>query len=232
MKIKDILAKVAKGEELTAEEKKFLAEYEEPAAGDGENKIPKSRLDGEIQKRKKAEEDLQALQDKFDELSEKLEGLESSGLSETEKLKKEHGKELKKLQDEVAALTAERDDAVGKMTKYERSGKVREIADKHKFSDAEYLDYLFNSKEIDLEKETDVSNFMRDLGSSRPELFASSARSGSGTGGTQGATDITAAKKEFDELMKKQEMTPAEAGRVIELSEKLKSEEQNNNQGE
>lgn len=232
MKIKDILAKVAKGEELTAEEKQFLSEYEEPAAGDGDNKIPKSRLDGEIQKRKKAEEDLQTLQDKFDELEEKLESLESSGLSETEKLKKEHGKELKKLQDEVAALTAERDDAVGKMTKYERSGKVREIADKHKFSDAEYLDYLFNSKEIDLEKEADVSKFMSDLGSSRPELFASSARSGSGTGGTQGATEITAAKKEFEELMKKKEMTAAEAGRVIELSEKLKSEEQNNNQGE
>lgn len=233
MKIKDVLAKISKGEELTAEEKKFVEEYEDQEGGSGENRIPKSRLDTEISKRKKAEEDLQTLKDELDELKDKLDELESSGMSEAEKSKKESEKAQKKLQDQIDALTKERDEAVSKMTAYERSGKVRSIADKHSFSDADYLDYLLNSKQIDLEKESDVSNFLRDLSSNRPELFKSSAKPGSGTGGAGGGQGDSAAKKEFDELMKKKELSTAEASRVIELQDKIKAEEgSENNKGE
>ena len=47
MNIKEILKKVADGKELTDEEKSFIGEYDPEK---DESRIPKSRLDREIQK--------------------------------------------------------------------------------------------------------------------------------------------------------------------------------------
>ena len=94
MKIEEILAKVAKGETLTEAEKQFAAEYK-PGAGDaggGDDnsaRIPKARLDAEIAKRKEAEAKNAELATKVDDLTSKVEELETAGMSEAEKAKKE-----------------------------------------------------------------------------------------------------------------------------------------------
>ena len=91
MKLKEILAKVAKGEALTEDEKKFLAEYQEPddgGTGDG-GRIPKARLDKEIEKRKQAEAKTDELTTQLEDLKSKLEDLENADMSEAEKAKKE-----------------------------------------------------------------------------------------------------------------------------------------------
>ena len=92
MKIKDVLAKVAKGEELSEDEKAFVESYEEPdldAAANARSK--KERL-----KHEKAREDLQA----------KIEALEESAEEA-----KAGGSELEKMQAMVEKLTAKNEQA-------------------------------------------------------------------------------------------------------------------------
>jgi len=92
VKIKDVLVKIAKGEELSEDEKAFVESYEEPdldAAANARSK--KERL-----KHEKAREDLQAKIDALEESAEEL---------------KAGGSDLEKLQREVEKLTAKNEQA-------------------------------------------------------------------------------------------------------------------------
>ena len=217
--LKEILKKIAEGKELTPEEKSFLQSYEPDSA---EGRIPKSRLDEEIAKRKsekeradKLEADLAALQDRLDEL-------ENAGKSEADKAKAAHDKELAKLQKQVDDLTKERDEARTNFEKSERTAKIAALAGKHNFSDANYLDFLTSSNEVDLNDEAATSSFMKELGKSSPHLFKSSAKPGGGT--NAGGKDAPDAKKRLSELLGKPELSSREAGEVIRLQESLASE--------
>ena len=84
MTIQEILKKVVAKEELTAEELDYLKSYE-PLKEDG--RIPKDRLDKEIEKRKAAEDSKTKLEEQLDELKTKIEELETKGMSEAEKAK-------------------------------------------------------------------------------------------------------------------------------------------------
>ena len=228
MKLKEILAKVAKGEALTEDEKKFLAEYQEPddgGTGDG-GRIPKARLDKEIEKRKQAEAKTDELTTQLEDLKSKLEDLENADMSEAEKAKKQAEKDLAKLQKQVADLTKERDEAVSKSSALERSGKVRDLATKHHFTDADYLGFRLQQDEIDLNDDAAVSAFMKGLEKSAPTLFKSTAKPGTGTGTEgHGAPEPSAAKKRLEELNKKTELSSREIVEVAELAEKVKAEE-------
>ena len=225
MNIKEILAKIAKGETLTDEEKKFVSEYDPEK---DENRIPKSRLDAEIKKLKDEQEKAKGLETKIAELTSKIEELETNGMSEAEKAKAQAEKELKKLQADLASATKERDSAKANLAKMERTAKIQAISSKHNFSDAEYLDYLANSKQIDIDSEASVTEFMTNLTKDRPELFKSGAKSGGGTGGGDGG-GVSSYQKRMDELLKKETLTEKEAGEVIELNSKIA--EANNTSG-
>jgi DNA repair exonuclease SbcCD ATPase subunit len=229
MDIKSILKKVAEGKELTAEEKDFLSSYD-PDTADG--RIPKSRLDKEIEKYNAEKKRADELDTSLSELKEKLEELENSGKSEAEKAKAASDKELAKLQKQVADLTAERDEAKANFAKSERTSKIAKLAAKHNFSDAEYLDYLTNASQLDLDDEGATTKYMTDLGKSKPQLFKSSAKPGGGTG--TGGKNMSSAKERMDELMKKESLTTREADEVIELQQKIQAEGSGeaNNKGE
>jgi DNA repair exonuclease SbcCD ATPase subunit len=229
MDIKSILKKVAEGKELTAEEKDFLTNYD-PDASDG--RIPKSRLDKEIEKYNTEKKRADELDAKLSELNEKLEELENSGKSEAEKAKAASDKELAKLQKQVADLTKERDEAKENFANSERTSKIAKLAAKHSFSDAEYLDYLTNAKQLDLDDDTATAEYMKELGKSKPELFKSTAKPGGGTG--TGGKAVSSAKERMDELMKKDSLTTREADEVIELQQKIQAEGSGeaNNKGE
>jgi galactokinase len=169
---------------------------------------------------------------KLSELNEKLEELENSGKSEAEKAKAASDKELAKLQKQVADLTKERDEAKENFAKSERTSKIAKLAAKHSFSDAEYLDYLTNAKQLDLDDDTATAEYMKELGKSKPELFKSTAKPGGGTG--TGGKAVSSAKERMDELMKKDSLTTREADEVIELQQKIQAEGSGeaNNKGE
>lgn len=219
MDIKEILKKVAEGKELSAEEKAFLAKYDPEK---DENRIPKSRLDQEIAKVKSEKERADALDSKVAELTSKVEEIEAKGMTEVEKANAASARELKTLRAQVDALTRERDDAKANLAKSERSAKITSIASKHNFSDPDYLDYLANSKGVDTNDEGAIAGFMKELGTSRPELFKSSAKPGGGTGGA-GGTDTSGDEARLKELMGKPELSNREAGEVIDLQTRIKA---------
>lgn len=219
MKIKDILKKVTDGKELSDEEKEFLAEYDPEK---DENRIPKSRLDQESAKARTEKERADGLQTQLDELQTRYEELENAGKTEAEKATAANAKALSALQKQVNELTKERDEAKASLAKSERTSAIGKIAGKHNFSDPDYLDYLANSKEIDLNDESAVAGFMKELGNSRPELFKSSAKSGGGTSGG-GKADVTGHEARLKELLGKDELTTREANEVIELQGKIDS---------
>lgn len=218
MKIKDILAKIAKGEELTDEEKKFLSEYD-PEKDD--NRIPKSRLDAEIKKLKDEQDKTSKLETEIADLKSKLEEMETNGMTEAEKAKAQAEKDMKKLKSDLEKAKAECDTAKANLAKMERTAKIQAISSKHNFSNADYLDFLANSKKLDIENEAAVTEFMTNLGKESPELFKSTVKSGGGTGGGGGGDDVGAYQKRIDELFKKESLTEKEAGEVIELNSKI-----------
>ena len=227
MNIKEVLKKVSEGAELSAEEKAFLAGY------DPENdasRIPKSRLDQEIAKFKAEKERADKLDTDLAELKEKLESLENSGKSEAEKAKAAAEKELNKLKTQLAGIEKERDEAKSALAKSERTAKIAALAAKHKFRNAEYLDFLAASKNIDLDDEAAATGFMTELGKGSPELFESTAKSGGGTG--TGKNDGDSVQKRISELLSKGELSTREASEVIQLQQNLKDAEGKKSEGE
>jgi hypothetical protein len=212
--IKEILKKVADGAELTDEEKSFLSSYDPEK---DESRIPKSRLDKEIQRAKDEKERADKLDGELAELKERLEELENSGKSEAEKAKATSEKEIGKLQKLLADITKERDEAQSSLAKSIRTAKIADLAAKHGFADSEYLDYLANSKGVDLEDDGAVSGFIKDLSTNCPQHFKSSAKSGGGTGGGKGGASSNEAR--LQELMGKKELTLQEAAEVAAISE-------------
>lgn len=222
MNLKEILQKVAEGKEISADEKSYLANYDP----EGENRIPKSRLDQEIAKFKAEKERADKMSDELETLKEKLEELENSGKSEAEKAKAASEKELAKLQKQVDALTKERDEAKAGLEKSERTAKITALAAKHKFSNAEYLDFLTTSKNIDLDDEAATAGFMSELSKNSPELFTSSVKPGGGT--KVPGKDISSAQQRISELLKKPELSTREAAEVIELQQGINGSSHDN----
>jgi hypothetical protein len=73
MNLTELLKKVAKGETLTDEEKAYLAAYKED-----DSRIPKSRLDEELAKKKELQKNIDALTAKQSELESQLEELKNT----------------------------------------------------------------------------------------------------------------------------------------------------------
>ncbi len=177
MKITDILKKVSKGEELSEAEKTFLDEYKEP-----EDRIPKSRLDEEISKRKKAEETQQELTEQLDTLKAKVDELETQGLSEAEKEKKELKDQMSKIQKDLDKITQEKESASSELEKLKFSQSVSELANgkEFRFKNTRYLEHLIKDKELDLSDKDAVQGFMKELQESEPDLFVSVSSDGGG----------------------------------------------------
>ena len=181
MDFKAILKKMLAGEELSAEEKAFMESYD-PAKD--KDKIPKTRLDAEITKRKEFEKQVKELNSTVEEIQEKLDSKDEKDLSEMEKLTKAHDKEKKALEKKVTDLTGERDTSKTELSGMKFNGSVTKLAAKHGFNDAEYLGYLVKQKgeDFDLENETGVTDFMDGLKKESPKLFTVDTKSGAGSG--------------------------------------------------
>lgn len=222
MNIKEIIKRITEGKELTDEEKAFLSAYDPER---DESRIPKSRLDQEIQKAKSEKDRADKLDTELSELKERLEELENSGKTEAEKARLASEKEFSKLKKQIDDLTKERDEAKTSLAKSERTSKISALAQKHGFSDAEYLDYLAGSKSVDLDDEGAVNGFIKELSANSPQHFQSRAKSGGGTGKGGGGSQNDARLKE---LLGKKELTLQEAAEVA----KIQSAESSTNQGE
>lgn len=173
MKIKELIAKVLSGEEMTDDELNFLRDYTEPENG---NRIPKARLDQEIARKKE-------LESKVNELSSQLEELQNSDLSETEK----NRKVIENLSRRIESLSQERDRIESEKKDIQFRNQVTNTAVSHNFDDSGYLEYLLKRENLDIGDSDAVNEFMDSLKSSSPKLFKIDVNQG-GAGSSFGGT--------------------------------------------
>lgn len=180
MDLLTILAKVAKKEELAADELTFVKDYKLPE--DDENRIPKKRFDDINTKYKDSQKEVKRLEGELETSTEKVEELESGDLSEADKAKKVWDKEKKKIEKERDEAKEEAGKNSENLAKITLQGKISDLATKHKFSDSKYLSHLIKSGEVDLEDESSVDSFMEGLKKDSPKLFTVDAKPGAGSG--------------------------------------------------
>lgn len=192
MNIKAILAKVAKGESLTDEEKSILNSFDPDTVA--------------AAARKKAEGEAKAAADKASEMEAKLtelqEKIDNAGKTEAEKAKVEQAKIAKKLADyeaRVETLAREKGEIV-------RGHKLAGIVGKLKFVDGVDLDLITgmlkakfgNLKDEQLDDEKEVEAVLKGFRDSNKALLVDDSghgsgqtRDGSNPAGGAGARSIT-----------------------------------------
>lgn len=200
MELKDILKKITEGKELSADEKAFIAKYEEPSQTD---RIPKERLDREIAKRKEAETKLAEQNANIAELNSRIEEIEAKGLPEKDKLAKESAKLAKQLAD----LAAERDTFKAELDSTRFGNSVAKFAGEHSFTDQEYLGYMLKTKKIATDDTEAVKAFMGELKKTSPKLFKAEGSPGGDTPRTPtGGSPNPGANAKFEEAKKSGDM--------------------------
>ena len=210
MKITEILKKIAKGEELSAEEKDFLAKYQEPADQSEEISTLKNQLS--------------TLTAERDSLKTKAEEEENKNLSDVQKLQKE----ITSLQDQVKSLTTERDSLKQNAAENAFRYGIEELARKHKCNDVEYLLFKAQGAKLDLSKETKVTEFMESCKKDSPKFFDADVNNGGGgtppqNNGATGADN----QSRIDDLLKKDTLTEKEVAEVIKLQDEINKEQPN-----
>lgn len=177
--MKEILAKIAKGEALTDAEKetvaKFDLQHELDAAASGARKKAEEA-------KKKSDDALAALQAEFDTF--KAENDPSKGQSE-----------LAKLQKRIEKLEADKKAAEDKATAMERSGRIRALAkdagiNPAKGVDSKTIDLLVDNlmKDVDLEDADAVKAAFDGFKTANAGLIAAGTVGGVGTKGKPGGT--------------------------------------------
>ena len=124
MEIKDILAKVAKAEELTADEKKFVVSYDPQKVADDAAAAAR-RKESEASKKGQTEiDDLKAKLKVAEDEKKAIEDAKKAGATEAEKM----AADMKALRDSVETLTKGKADAEAKATATARSQTIRDAA--------------------------------------------------------------------------------------------------------
>lgn len=167
MKIGDIIAKMRKKEDLTAEETAFLEAYKEPKPVDVE-KLNKQIADLQTQ--------FNEVKKERDDLAAKAEESASAGQTEAQKLQKQ----LEKAQADLKKATEERDTAIKDKGALEYDNSVSALAADHKFTSRDYLKYKLQSAKVDVKDPEAVKAFMESLKKDEAKFFAADVNNGGG----------------------------------------------------
>ncbi len=98
--------------------------------------------------------------------------------------------EIIRLQRELAGAIRERDDAKNQLKCAIRKNRVQQIAAQYRFSDPEYLDYLAQKENVNLDNHDDTDKFIQKINQAKPRFFDIEINSGAG-GGCQPSTPST-----------------------------------------
>ncbi len=195
MKIKELISKVLSGEEMTDDELNYLRDYTEPENG---NRIPKSRLDQEIARKKE-------LESKVNELSTQLNELQNSDLSENEK----NRKVIENLNHRIENLSQERDRIETEKQDIEFRNRVTNAAVSHNFDDSGYLEYLLKRENLNVNDAEAVTEFMDNLKSTSPKLFKIDVNQGGAGSSFGGPADEYAEAKNSKNIDRMIALAPA-----------------------
>lgn len=210
-----LMAKLKKGEALTNEEVAMLEKVSRPA----------ERFNEVSAKAQKLEADLKAK-------TKELEDLEANQIDEKQRLEDEVKNQLAELSGKVETLSLDNQKLKEDKAGAERLLKIKDLARDNPtgaiFNDPNYLAYLLDKKEIDLEDDEQVKSTFESLLEKHPEQFNVVAKGGSGSGaGNQTHTDASPVIKGRDDFktrveLLKQGLSPEEV--VAKAAEARKQE--------
>ena len=194
MELKDVLAKITKGETLTDEEKTFVSTYAPP---DVQAEVDKRANAIKAEAERKANEKITLLETQITELTQKLEEKDSAGLSEVEKMKKELERNLQSLE----MLKKEKDELAKNNTSLQRNHAIDGLFGKLSFvkgANISGMKTLFGHSlsDVDLNDEGAVKRAIDAF--NEENKFALSATSSGGAGTQQGSGG--SASKETDPM--------------------------------
>lgn len=165
----ELMAKIKKGEALTTEEADELVKVSRPS----------DRFNEVSAKAQTLEQSLRAK-------DEELKSLQNKQVDENQRLQDEVQKQLAELSGKVETLTTERDTLAKERDGAVKSIKVRDLAQNNPtgavFGDADYLKYLLDKEQVDLNDADKVKTVLLSLKEKMPEQFKVPARGGSGSG--------------------------------------------------
>ena len=133
----------------------------------------------------------------------KLDEIESSSLTEQEKLLKDFESKINDLNSKVEAFEQAKIEAEKQLAEKTFNSTVKDIASKNKFVDGDYLAFMVKSKGIDINDEATLNSFIEETKKVNPALFIVENQAGSGAAGksteTQSDTEaFNKAKKSGD----------------------------------
>lgn len=178
MTLKEMLAKVAKGEQLSDEERKFLSEYDEQKQLDAAAAAARKKADADA---KAAKEALAKLQGEFDDFKAKNDPARSQDATA-------------KLMQRIERLEAAKKAAEDKSAAMERTARVRELAKgagivAAKGVDAATIDLLVDHlmEKVDVDDADAVKAAFDSFKAANAGMIAANTVGGAGTKGTPGA---------------------------------------------
>lgn len=180
MKLKDLFAKIVKGESLSDDEKKKLEGVDPDALN--------ASLDAEKERAAQLEKELEAERKKAKEAEDKIKAAEAEklkSLPEVDQLKAqiaERDQQIANLNSQLNTVTGERDTAKNEHAALLRKNRISELAAKNGFESPEYLDYLANTAKIDINDDTKASAWIAGLKKNEPKFFRAEVKPGAGSG--------------------------------------------------
>ncbi|UDQ99277.1 hypothetical protein AAEX28_04135 [Lentisphaerota bacterium WC36G] len=204
MNITEILAKIAKGVELTEQEKAFCSVYQVP-----KDEPPKGRVDPKI---KELEEKLKAEQAEKAELAKKVEEAENANLTELELTKKK----LEEATGKISELSTANGNLKSTLDGQTFDINLNKLAAKHNCNDLDYLKFkIQGQKDFDFEKGGD--DFMEQFKTNSPQYFNAEIKGGGG--GSNPTPGSGANPDKFSELDNKDEISVGELAQYLESLE-------------
>jgi len=181
MKIKDILAKVVSGEELSEEETSFLSDYNEPDVSKAKSEAAALARKAEKEATRASAAKVEEMEAELEELREQLEDTSTGKKSEAQKLERQLAKFSKKLE----AAEAKAQSLEAEKNKIQRDYAYESLLSKVDFVDQEareigYLALQRSVADLDDLSGEEALSAVEDLKSSFPKLVR--AEGGSGTG--------------------------------------------------
>lgn len=167
MTLKEVVAKIIKGEVLTDEEKKYLEGLEDPEAVNAAQANAAAELT-------KLQQDLQAATAAKEAAEKALKDAAQKDLPEVDQLRTQ----VEELNKTITTLTGERDSANADLAKLKRSTRLSTLAAKYGTS-ADYLDFKFSKdSKLNIEDDSAVENFIAEAKKAEPAFFKAESKPG------------------------------------------------------
>lgn len=171
--LSEIIRKAAAGEALQEEERTFLGTLHP-------DDLDPVSLRSTREANRALEERNRELTRTLEQSRARVEELETRSLPEAEQLRRKFETELAELRRRADETGAERDAAQQELHQLRFRRRVDELADRYRFTDRDYLEYLCERGALEIEQPERAEAFMEELRGRMPRFFKTELKPGAG----------------------------------------------------